>query len=608
MSGLVATYRQDGEVSRNRVERLLGTLDYRGHDGRDAWYGDGVALGHQHFWTTPQAVGQRQPIDVDGVVVALAGRIDDRTALASALRADVDPATTSDATLLGRAYHEWGPACLDRIVGAFGLVLWDRNRQRLVAARDKTGIRHLFVATTDDAVVVGSDAATVRRHPAVPDALDEDSLAAFLTQTPTVGDASFYDGIRRLPPGTRLLADADGVRTDRYWHPADGPDLRSASTAELRRRLRAAVRAALRARLRCRGRPALLMSGGLDSTALAGVAATDLDRRLSAHSMVFESVDDERLTRDERARIEDVATAHEMPLTEVVVDDAGPLDAPSAFDEPLSEAPCLDPNQRANDRLNRRVADAGHRVALTGHGGNVLNGTRLAYADLLRRGRLLKLVRTARRDPMPTRWLLWWYAVAPTVPSLAVRLTDADDGPPAWVGPELREREPPAPTAPRRFRSVHRTRSYERMAAIQRAHKLHAGHRRALRHRLTLRMPYLDARVVAVAFGAAPLELLSDGERNVLFRAALGDVLPESVRSIQKGRHFDAFVTDGLRSNSEYLRNLFESPRLQSRGYVADGAAGNRLRAFLDGEEPWTTPWRLFACERWLRVAARPSA
>ncbi|PSP81517.1 hypothetical protein BRC81_00725 [Halobacteriales archaeon QS_1_68_20] len=606
MSGLAAVYRRDGAVTDERFEPLLDSLDYRGHDGRDRWHGDGVALGHQHFWTTPQAVGERQPVAVDGTVVALAGRLDDRDALAPALPAGVDRTTASDATLIGHAYREWGVDCLDRTVGAFGLLLWDRHRNLLVVARDKTGIRHLFFAVTDEAFVVGSDAATVRRHPAVADGPDESSLAAFLEQTPTVGDAGFYEGVSRVPPGTHLVADADGVRTERYWHPADAPDLGGRSSAELQRRLRDAVRQALQARLRCRDDPASLLSGGLDSSALAGVAAADLDRRLSPFSMVFEAVDDERLTRDERVRIHDVATAHDLPLTEVPADDAHALSTPAALDEALSESPCLDPLLGANDRLYRRVGGADHRVALTGHGGNVLNGTRLAYADLLRRGRLVKLLRAARRDPMPTRWVLTWYGIAPVVPSLAARLSDADAGPPEWIGPELRDREPTSPSAPGRFRSVHRTRAYERMVAIQRAHKLHVGHRRALRQAVTLRMPYLDARVVSVAFGARPMDLLANGQQNGLFGATFEDVYPPSVRSIRKGRHFDAFVRRGLHAHVDYLQRQLESPRIESRGYVRDGAARDQLAAFLDGEAPWTVPWRLFACERWLQVTDPP--
>lgn len=609
MSGVVALYRRDGQPSSDRFGALLGTLDYRGHDGRDRWVGDGVALGHQRFRTTPQSVGQSQPVDVDGVVVALAGRLDDRARLAGSLPAGTALEATTDARLLAHAYREWGTACLERAVGAFGVVVWDADRRRLVAARDKTGIRHLFVAATADVVVVGSDAATVRAHPAVPGGPAAPSLAAYLADEASTDDAAFYDGVRRLPAGTRLVADADGTRTGRYWHPADAGGAGGrwrrllpggCGRSDPAERVRAAVRAAVADRLRCRDRPAVLVSGGLDSTAVAGVAAADLGAAPPAFSMVVEAVDDERLTRRERARIHDAAGAHDLALSEVVVDDAGPLSSPAAFDGPLAESPCLDPTQPATDRLFDRAGD-GRRVVLTGHGGNVFDGSRFAYADLLRRGRLATLLRHARRDPVPTRRVLKWYALAPAVPRLAARVAGVGpDGPPPWLGPRLRACDTGERSAPRRFRSVYRRRDYAALTGLRREHKLHAGHRRAIRHGLAMRMPLLDARVVAAAYATPTHRLCAAGEQKVLFRDAFADVLPASVLAVTEGRHFEALVAGGLRRRAAHLRSVLEAPRLEAREYVAGGAATEQLRAFLDGDADWLVPWRLYAAERWL--------
>lgn len=601
MAGIAGIFRRNGEVERNRIAELLDTLDYRGHDGRDAWVGDGVVLGHQHFWTTPQSVGERQPVDVDGVRVALAGRLDDRAALAGALPTNADLEETSDAELFGYAYAAWGPDCLDRAAGAFGVAFWDHDRERLVCARDKTGIRHVFVARTDDGVVFGSDVSTVRAHPDVDAPPDDRSMGGLLLQRTVADDASFYRGVGRLPAGTRLVADGEGVRTERYWHPADGPDLRGASDSDLRSRLRATLREAVASRLRCRERPGLLMSGGLDSTTVAGVASHDLGAGPRAFSLVFEDADDERLTRGERERMSDVAEAHDLDHRELIADDARPLDDPAVLDAPLAESPCLEAMQPAIDRLYRETAGAGHRVALTGHGGDALNGSRFAYTDLLRRGRLPTLVRTARLDEMKTLRLLLWFGLAPTVPPLARWATGGDDGPPEWAGPALRTLEFPDRTAPARFRSYHRARDYEQSTGLRREHKLHAAHRRALRHGLELRMPFLDSRVVETVYAIPPHRLLAGGEPNGLFRATFGDVLPASVRGIRKGRHFNAVVVDGLARRANYLETALTDTELEAQRYVAEGAPRSALDAFLAGEGSWQLAWRLYACERWMK-------
>ncbi len=601
MSGIVAAFSREGQVRSGRFDRALESLAYRGHDGSDRWVEDGVALGHQHFWTTPEEVGERQPVRVGDATVAFAGRLDDRAALSAALPVGAALAETTDAELFGHAYEEWGPACLDRAVGAFGVALWDHRRERLVCARDKTGIRHLFVAVTEEAVVVASDVGAVRAYASVPDAVADPSLAAFLQTSPGTVDGSFHEGVDRLPAGSRLIAD-DSVRTERYWHPTDGPSLGSAGRAELRSRLREAVREATRDRLRCRERPALFMSGGLDSTTVGGVAA-EVEAPTAPpapFSMVFEAVEDERLTQGERQRIHDLARRHDLPLTEVVVDDARPFDDPEAFADALSEGPCLEPLTWAIDRAQEQAADVGHQVALTGHGGNLFNGSQFAYADLLRNGKFLTLLRHARRSPMPTRQLLVWYAAAPTFPGLAKRFADVDEGPPEWLGPALRGIEV-TPEREGSFDGVHWRRNYREMTGVGREFKLHATRRQALRHGLDLRMPYLDARVVELGYAIPPYELLSAGERNGLFREAFGDLLPESVRAIRKGQHFDAFVSACVRDGSDYLRELFADSRLESRGYVADGAATDQLDAVLEDGGNLVLLWRLFASEQWLR-------
>lgn len=585
-------------------DELLGTLDYRGPDGRGQWHGDGVALGHQHHWTTPEAVGEDQPVAVGPVRVALAGRLDNRRELASALPAGESLDDTTDAVLLGHAYREWGVDCLDRAVGAFALALHDADRDRFLCARDKTGIRHLFVAETDDAVVVASDPATVRSHPAV-DARPSDAAAtAYLTRTPARADLAFDDGVRRLPHGS-WLAVADGeVRTERYWHPADGPDLREVSRATLQRRLRETLREAVEARLRCREQPALSMSGGLDSTALAGVLADDLDSPIPAFSMVFEDVAEEQLTRAERRRIRDTADRHDLRSVEVVADDEKPLSDPAIFDAPAADCPCLDPVQGATDLLNRRLADAGHRVVFTGHGGNVLNGSRFAYADLLRRGRLPTLWRAVRADGGDTARLLLWYALAPTMPGLAARFTDADD-PPDWFGPALDSSIVPEPTAGDRFWSLPNRRNYQGFLALRREYKLHVGHRRTVREGLVLRKPYLDARLVELAYSIPSHHLLADSRPKGLFRRTFGDVLPESVRSIPKGYHFDPFVVAGLRENRDELARVLDGDtRIEDAGYVAEGAPADLLDAFLDGGGDRYAVWRLYGAERWLAAAS----
>jgi asparagine synthase (glutamine-hydrolysing) len=601
VSGIAAVFGRSGTVSETTFDDVLGTLDYRGHDGRAAWIDDRVALGHQHHWLTPQAVGTEQPVHVDGVHLALDGRLDDRSGLADAL-GDTLPSSVesvSDARLLAHGYRALGTDVFERAVGAFAVVLYDEREEQFVCARDPTGIRHLFVAETPEAVVVGSDVATVRAHPSVAGEPNDDAVAAYLQYQPIQQTATFSTAVERLDHATYLRADEDGVRRQRYWHPAE-TTTRLDSPADARRRLRETLGTAIAARARSREQPALSLSGGLDSTAIAAVAAADEDIRPAGYSIVYESVGDDRM-RAERQRMRDTATAHDLTHEEIVADDCLPLRDPTAYDSVLSESACLDPVQPSIDALNDAVEDGGHRIKLTGHGGNAFNGSRFAYADLLRRARLPTLFDVTRTDAMQTTRALLWFGLAPLAPGLAAHFTDTDDGPPAWTGDRLRATTVSNPTEPATFDSLHRENDYESFLGLTREFKLHQARRRALRSGIELRMPYLDRRVLELAYAIPPHWLLAGGEMKGLFRETFADVLPDSVLAIRKGSTFDSVVEPGLQAAADHVRTTLTDPEIEAAGYVADGQAVAELDRVLARGSDTKLLWRLYAVERYLR-------
>lgn len=599
VSGIAAVFGRSRTVSETTFDDVLGTLDYRGHDGRSAWIGDGVALGHQHHWLTPEAVGTDQPVHVDGVHLALDGRLDDRSRLADSLSASVDLDSTADARLLAHGYRELGTDVFERAVGAFAVVLYDERDERFVCARDPTGIRHLFLAETPEAVVVGSDVATVRAHPSVAGEPNDAAVAAYLQYRPIRETATFSTAVDRLDHATWLSVDDDGLRRHRYWHPADTA-IRPDSPVDARRRLRETLGTAVAARTRSRDRPALSLSGGLDSTAVGAVAAADEGVRPAAYSIVYESVGDDRM-RTERQRMRDTATAHDLSHEEIVADDCRPLGDPSDYDSVLSESACLDPVQPSIDALNDAIVEGGHRIKLTGHGGNAFNGSRFAYADLLRGGRLPTLLGATRTDAMKTARALLWFGLAPLAPGLAAHFTDGDDGPPPWTGQRLRETTIPDVQAADSFDSLHRQNDYESFLGLTREFKLHQARRRAIRDGLELRMPYLDRRVLELAYAIPPHWLLAGGETKGLFRETFADVLPDSVLAIRKGSTFDSVVEPGIQANTDHLRATLTEPAIESAGYVADGEAVAELDRVLERGSDTKLLWRLYAVERYLQ-------
>ena len=592
MSGLLAAYDDQQPVSDETVERLQATLAYRGADARGVARDGPVVIGTQTTWTTPQSVGRSGPVETRGVRVGFAGRLDARERLAPALPASQTVETTDDARLVAHGYARWGMAVFDRLIGAFALAVSDPASDRLIVARDPTGLRSVFFARQNGRFVAASDLRTVRVAPGVDTEPDDRALVALLRREPGDDRLTPFAGVERLPPGSRAVVDGDGVSVDRYWHPASEPAVTGSRAGALRDRLRAAVGD----RLRCRGRAGLSLSGGLDSVTLAATAETCDAPTPTAHSLVFESVPDGELTGPERGRICDAVARYDLTASEVVGDPHPPLTEPGGYAFSLAESPTLDPLRPAMDRLQRDARGSGRRVLLSGTGGNALDGSRFVYADLLRRGRLRRLAACLGRDRQPTRWLCKWYGLAPLFPRVARRLTDT--GPPAWLGATGRAVDPGELAACDRLSGHRHRRCYRQANGLDRELSLHIARRRAIANGLTLRFPYRDARVVALLYGV-PAGTLFDGRPKALFRAAFGDSLPESVRAVRAGTAFGGFVVPGLQASGEQLAAAGRPSRLERRGLLADGAyAGAIDRLETAGE--WQQAWYAYGCERWL--------
>ena len=279
MSGFVAIVNFDGEpVNRGLLERLTESLNYRGPDRQSVWVDGSVGLGHALFQTTFQAQYEHQPLSLDGEVwLVTSARIDARQELANKLesnnRLQID--RTPDSELILRAYHQWGEACLDHLLGDFAFVLWDSRSHRLFCARDRFGMRQLNYARIGNSVVISNSTYCMLQHPAVSKCLNEQAMADFLL----LGDHTWFDksitafaDIQTLPAAHRLVVDSKNLSITRYWSfPVDTPLLQYKKGSEYLEHFNFVFKAAIEDRLNS-DRIVISMSGGLDSSSIAAIS------------------------------------------------------------------------------------------------------------------------------------------------------------------------------------------------------------------------------------------------------------------------------------------------------------------------------------------------
>ena len=135
MSGLVAVFNRTGApVDPAVIQAMLAASPHRAIDGQDCWISGPVALAHQHFWVTPEEVGEKQPLVAEGLasgrlVVTFDGRLDNRQELLRALKLVAPEQQWSDVALVLQSYQRWGEGCAERLLGDFN-VTWTKTLEQ----------------------------------------------------------------------------------------------------------------------------------------------------------------------------------------------------------------------------------------------------------------------------------------------------------------------------------------------------------------------------------------------------------------------------------------------------------------------------------------------
>jgi len=221
MCGIVGIVRgpRAAPASIAEVRRMADAIVHRGPDD-EGFHADGpVVIGMRRLSIIDLAGGHQPISNEDGTVTVVCnGEIYNFKTLRAALIARGHSFRTgSDAEVLVHLYEEHGDRFLDHVSGMFGLALWDSRRRRLVVARDRLGQKPVYYAEVDGGIVFASEVKALLRAPGVHAAIDRDGLREHLAIGYCVAPRTIFEGVRKLPPATRLVWDESGLRSERYW-------------------------------------------------------------------------------------------------------------------------------------------------------------------------------------------------------------------------------------------------------------------------------------------------------------------------------------------------------------------------------------------------------
>jgi len=549
MSAIFAILRFDGQpAAAVDVERMARTIAHRGPDGRAVETLGCAALGHLLMRVTHEDAYETQPVHDEKVALVADARIDNREELAAALGiTDVLLTTMPDSALMLAAWRHWGEDCVKHLIGDFAAAIWDGEERRLVLLRDHMGQRTLFYTMQRDFIAVASEVRALLALPDVPREVSRSMIGhRLMTSTGHAPGSSFHQEIQGLPGGAIATIGTDGeFALRRYWRPRADPTHEGRDEAYYIATYRKLMAEAVACRIRRARKPAALqLSGGFDSSAIAGLAGEVVRsqrRRLIAISAMLAPSRD-AVPGNARPAVE--ACMRHMPHVELHPFVRTDEDALERLEEYflLSGLPASE-THFVRTALFESAAAAGAQVVMDGHGGDYTVNPRGdgALAWVIRHGRwrdILPTLRTMakRRQRSPARELARALRQLIPVPAKVLKQRITRLGASPWQHHMIADRFARELFGDGTVRAE-KLRGSPRAVCDMRAMMIEALNRQCdaacaavpaspAAHGLEFTMPFHDKRVVE--FGLAVPEALyaKGGMDRFLARRALPDILP----------------------------------------------------------------------------------
>ncbi len=599
---------------RARLRTMTDTLGHRGPDARGVWIGDQIALGHTRLSIIDLSAAGHQPMaDPSGRYrIAYNGEIYNYLELRRTLEDRGHTfRTATDTEVLLHAYMEWSEEALQRLNGMWALLVWDSERGELFAARDRAGKKPLYWCHDASGTLYFASEVKAFRAAGLRFGMNAQAAFDFLTQG-TYGHLtgeSFFEGVRQLPAGHYLRGrPGEGPRIQRYWDlPIVPARHRLPYNADFRRRFRELLTNAVEIRLRSDVAVGATLSGGLDSSTIVAL----VDRLTGGAPLHLFTSLHPGSGYDETPYVNAVVAQLHQPIVHNTVPAQEGLRDRLLHVLDHQEEPFGDTSILAHHRLMEAARTAGVPVVLSGQGGDELllgypSMVNAYLGHLLARGRwgaaLSELRAWAAARATPFRQSL----TSAAAHALPLSIRDPLRGRyvrrhfAGIVSPALR-----AVASLNRFVDEPGRSSLDSYLAqvfkrFSIPHLTHYDDRNGMAFAVEGRMPFLDHRLVELAFSVEYAALFRDGFTKRVLRESFADLLPASVAMRRDKIGFFSPLARWLRGEMEWLERFMTRERMMSVGVLDPERYLRRLRALREGDNAAELEvWRGFVFHLW---------
>jgi len=277
-------FEKGASVKPGLIRAMMDTIRHRGPDDEGLHIASEVGLGFRRLSIIDLSLGHQPISNEDGTVwIVFNGEIYNYRELRSFLVSKGHVfKTQSDTEVIVHLYEEFGPQCLEKLRGMFAFAIWDENAKTLFLARDRVGIKPLYYSLTDKAIVFASEIKAILADPSIDRELAPEIIDRFLTFLYVPGEETLLKGVRKLEPGHYLLVKNGKAEIRQYWDLQFSKPSNPLSLDDAEKELSSLLAEAVELHMIADVPVGVLLSGGVDSTAVLSFAAERTDRKSAA--------------------------------------------------------------------------------------------------------------------------------------------------------------------------------------------------------------------------------------------------------------------------------------------------------------------------------------
>ena len=599
------------------VDTMNSLLEHRGPDGEGTWIhpGEVAAFAHRRLAIIDLVTGNQPMTDEGGNWITYNGEIYNYVELRALLGEDRFR-TRSDTEVLLHGYRTWGEESLERLRGMFAFALWDEESSTLLCARDRFGIKPLYYAIVDGVFLFASEAKALL--PFLPEiATDLEGFKDYLSFQFCLAGKTLFKGVHELPPGHFLRVRNGTVEVKRYWEVYFEPDFER-TEAYFERRLRELVHDSIKLHLVSDVPVGTYVSGGVDSGIVASLAA-ELGSDLAGFTGSFSMPG-----YDERHYARELAEAGEFELHEIEITE-------SDFTQRIEDVvyhldfPVAGPGSFPQFIVSE-LASRHRKVVLGGQGGDEIFGGYvrylIAYFEQCIKGAIDGTMQSGNfvvtyesiipnlgslREYKPLLQEFWRDGLFDDLDLRYFRLVNRARDVGDEVNWELLGSYSPLET----FKSVFHGSNVGKEAYFDSMTHfdfktllpalLQVEDRVGMAHGLESRVPFLDHPIVELA-ATMPADLkFKDGQLKHVLKLALGQLLPESIRTRRDKMGFPVPLQEWLSQpgpSRDFVTDILSSQKALGRELVDN----RKVLELLDTEPRFSRRiWGLLSLELWQR-------